>query len=99
MSTPNRRIIEKVISILYARDVEWLVLPNDPEPLAKIDYKSDNVSRYLAVSDNASLIYNVTEDSEYGKNTIKLKFKRGSLVVFDGQNHYLYYQTNDLVTP
>ena len=97
MRNPKDVIKETAFSVGYNRDADWLVLPDDPDPFSKIDYHSDNINRYLAVSDIALLRYDVAEHSDPDKKTIMLEFKRGSLVVFDGQNHFIFYYPDDLV--
>jgi len=97
MRNPKDVIKERAFSVGYNRDADWLVLPDDPEPLANIDYNSNSVHRYLAVSDIASLRYDVAKNSDSDSRTIILHFKRGSLVVQDGQNNFIFYYPDDLV--
>lgn len=97
MRDPKGIISEKAFGVLYTPDVYWLVLPKSSDKRDQIRYKSNNIVRLLAISDNAPLQHDVTEHSDPEKESVKLEFKRGSLVVFDGQNHFLFYYPDDIV--
>ena len=97
MRDPKNIISEIAFSVSYTPDVNWLVLPKSSDTRDQLRYRSDNITRYLSISDDAPLQYDVIEHPNSEKESIKLKFKRGSLIVFDGKNHKIFYFPDDVV--
>jgi len=93
--TSSKEIKEKAFSVIYSRK-NWLVAEHVNGPLLQ-KYNTTRLEVFEARDDNALFRHLVSEHSAKKSVIIDLNFKRGSMVIFDGVNHFMYYFPGDLM--
>lgn len=95
MPDSKKIIKEKAFSVGYNRP-DWLISEHVRGALLK-KYNSTRIEVFEARVDNALFRHTVSGPTAKESITVTLYFKRGSMVIFDAANHYMYYYSSDLM--
>ena len=86
---------EKAFSVIYSRQ-DWILQPLGTKDKLLEKLHSTNITKYIAKRDGARFAHTVSEHSSKETVHVDLFFKKDSMVIFDGSNHFFYYDLSNL---